>query len=327
MNTTLIAAIVRQTTVLLAQLATGGGRRVTLANTANEVFVSLVRELREQGVSNKGIADMFGLTLRTYHNKVSRLSESRTERGRPLWEALVAFIQDSGSVTRGRILDRFRADDEEIVRGVLREIVDGGLVFRSGRGDGTFYRAARPDEVPAGDTVPEAERLSMLAWVAIKRFGPVTLAALEEIVPADRAALEAAVSRLVEEGRARVQPGDAGPVYSTTHFLIPVGSVAGWEAAVFDHFQALVTTVTTKLRLRDQKAIPEDWVGGSTYGFEVRKDHPLFDEVVGHLRATRERAVALRRRVEEENERHPFPVEETIRVVFYAGQTVQGATE
>jgi hypothetical protein len=84
MSTTLIAAIVRQTTVLLAQLATGGGRRVTLANTANEVFMSLVRELREQGVSSKGIADMFGLTLRTYHNKMSRLSESRTDHGRSL---------------------------------------------------------------------------------------------------------------------------------------------------------------------------------------------------------------------------------------------------
>jgi hypothetical protein len=229
MSTTLIAAIVRQTTVLLAQLATGGGRRVTLANTANEVFMSLVRELREQGVSSKGIADMFGLTLRTYHNKVSRLSESRTDHGRSLWEALLSFIQESGTVTRARVLDRFRADEEEVVRGVLREIVDAGLVFQSGRGDGTFYRTARADEVPAEAALDETERLAMLAWVAIKRFGPVSIEALRDVVPAERTKLDEALGRLVEDGRVTVERGTPD-LYSTSQFLIPVGSVVGWDS-------------------------------------------------------------------------------------------------
>jgi hypothetical protein len=39
----LIDAIVRQTTVLIAQLATAAGVRAPLAHTANQVFVDLVR--------------------------------------------------------------------------------------------------------------------------------------------------------------------------------------------------------------------------------------------------------------------------------------------
>ena len=47
MNTEiLIDAIVRQTTVLLAQLATGSGGRAKLANTADQVFLDLVNELK-----------------------------------------------------------------------------------------------------------------------------------------------------------------------------------------------------------------------------------------------------------------------------------------
>lgn len=54
----LIHAIVRQTTVLIAALATASGQRAQLASIANLVFADLVRELREQGVGNKIIADM-----------------------------------------------------------------------------------------------------------------------------------------------------------------------------------------------------------------------------------------------------------------------------
>ncbi len=43
----LIDAIVRQTTVLIAQLATAAGARAALSHTANQVFLELVRELKE----------------------------------------------------------------------------------------------------------------------------------------------------------------------------------------------------------------------------------------------------------------------------------------
>jgi hypothetical protein len=127
----LIDAIVRQTTVLIAQLATAAGLRAPLAHTANQVFLDLVRELKEQGVGNKVIADMFGLALSTYHSKIRRLSESRSERGRSLWKATLAFIKERGAVTQADVLKRFQYDDGPSVRGVLNDLVESGMVFRA----------------------------------------------------------------------------------------------------------------------------------------------------------------------------------------------------
>ena len=67
----LIDSIVRQVTVLIAQLATSGGIRAPLSHVANQVFVDLARELEEQGVSRKVSADMFGMALRAYIRDVS----------------------------------------------------------------------------------------------------------------------------------------------------------------------------------------------------------------------------------------------------------------
>jgi hypothetical protein len=69
----LIDAIVRQTTVLLAQLATTDSGRVQLAHTANQVFLNLALELKRQGVSARVIADMFGLALRTYQERTPQV--------------------------------------------------------------------------------------------------------------------------------------------------------------------------------------------------------------------------------------------------------------
>ena len=87
----LIDGIVRQTTVLIAQLATSGGVRAPLAHVAGQVFVELARELEAQGVSRKVSADMFGMALRAYVRKVQRLSESTTFRGRSLWESTTSM--------------------------------------------------------------------------------------------------------------------------------------------------------------------------------------------------------------------------------------------
>src|SRR5262245_16711136 len=130
--TLLIDAIVRQTTILIATLATSSGQRAQLARVANLVFADLVRELRDQQVGNKIIADMFGMALRTYHRKTARMRSSRTDRGLSLWEAVLLHIQQHGPLTRAEILQRFRRDDESIVRSVLIDLVEAGLVTRSG---------------------------------------------------------------------------------------------------------------------------------------------------------------------------------------------------
>ncbi len=61
--------IVRQTTVLLAQISTAAGVRAPLAHVADQVFFELGRELEAQGVRRNVVADMFGLALRSYQMK------------------------------------------------------------------------------------------------------------------------------------------------------------------------------------------------------------------------------------------------------------------
>jgi hypothetical protein len=317
----LIDAIVRQTTVLVAQLATAPGSRAQLAHTANQVFLDLVHELKDQGLGNKVIADMFGLTLRTYHNKIARLAESTTDRGRSLWEVLLGYVQERGSASRADILARFRDDEEATVRGVLRDLVDSGMLFRSGRGDFTTYRPVRPEDAPRVDGVLD-ERTASFAWVAIHRYGPLTRAELAEHVPAGDDALDAVLARLVRDRRVTSEERAGRVFYATAECVIPFGDPAGWEAAVFDHYQAMVTAICMKLRLGKTHAAKGEWVGGSTYGFDVWEGHPLHAEVVGFLQATRGRAAALRKRVDAHNVSHSAPDGATQHVIAYVGQAV-----
>jgi hypothetical protein len=108
----LIDSIVRQVTVLIAQLATSGGVRAPIAHLANQVFVELADELQAQGVSRKVSADMFGMALRPYIRKLRRLTEGNTDAGKTLWQAVLDFIGGEGMVTRTRVLERFSRDDK-----------------------------------------------------------------------------------------------------------------------------------------------------------------------------------------------------------------------
>jgi hypothetical protein len=244
----LIDSIVRQTTVLIAQIATTAGARATLAHTANRAFQDLVRELKEQGLGNKVIPDMFGLTLRNYHKTVRRLSESSTERGRSLWEAVLAHVRREGSVRKVDVLARFARDDEVVVRSVLRDLVESGLVFATGAGERVVYRAAESGEGADAGMASSAERLADLVWVAVHHWGPVTAAELKQHIPAASEELAVALAQLTSDGRAIREGDEATARYSAEQYVIPLGSPTGWEAGVFDHYQAVVTAIATKLR-------------------------------------------------------------------------------
>jgi hypothetical protein len=143
----LIGAIVRETTVLIAQLATSGGLRAPLAHVAGRVFADLAAELEREGVPKKVSADMFGLALRTDQRRTQRLDPSQTDRGRSLWEAVLDHIAQNELVTREQLLKRFRRDDPRSLRGVVRDLIDSGLVFASGRGPRAVYRVTTADEL------------------------------------------------------------------------------------------------------------------------------------------------------------------------------------
>lgn len=317
----LIDGIVRQTTVLIAQLATSSGSRTPLAHTANQVFLSLVQELKRQGLGNKVIADMFGMALRTYHDKVQRLSESQTFRGRSLWEAVLMFAQEKETATQPEILQRFCNDDERSVRGILKDLVDSGLLSRSGKGDQAMFRVAALSAAP--DAHVELEATAMLLWVAIHRFGPLSKAALVAHIQVETSVLEQCLQILQASERVTLLgEGDAAR-YEAQQCVIPVGNPVGWEAAVFDHYQAMVTAICTKLDAGARRATQGEAVGGSTYTFEVWPGHPLEAEVTAHLQRLRELSVDLRHKVEAHNATHAAPdAGATRKIISYVGQTV-----
>jgi len=315
----LIQAVVRQTTILIAQLATSGGTRAPLAQVANQVFLDLVSELERQGVGRKVSADMFGLGLRTYQRKIQRSTESSTDRGRSLWEAVLDYICDEKMATRSSIQMRFARDDSAQVRGVLRDLCDSGLVFSSGQGPGAVYRATSEEELRALRQLRVGEGLDELLWAIVYREGPLTLENLAALTHLNHSDLEQVLTRLVDSNRVERTRDNEDTVYRTGSLFVPVGSPVGWEAAVFDHFQAMVKTICCRLRDDIATSNPGDVIGGSTYTLDVWAGHPLEEEACATLAKLREILVDLRRRLEEYNRAHKIP-EQHRQVVLYVGQ-------
>jgi hypothetical protein len=312
----LVDAIVRQTTVLIAQLATSRGLRAPLAHLANQVFFDLTRELEAQGVSRKVSADMFGMALRAYLKKIQRLGESSTDRGRSLWEAVYAFLRSREIVGRDAVIQRFAQDDEALVRGVLHDLCETGLVFSTA--SGRTYRAATDDEL--GQLGPHSpDQIDDLVWAIIYNEGPITRVDLARLGGVNAAALDGALGRLVEASRVECAPG-APARYRARVFYVPVGAETGWEAAVFDHYHAVVKTICTKLQTQP-RATEDDFVGGSTYALIVWEGHGLESEALSFLGRFRAELRALRARVVDYNKTHERPTRRK-RVIIYGGQCV-----
>ncbi|HSC87245.1 MAG TPA: hypothetical protein VLC09_08250 [Polyangiaceae bacterium] len=330
MNThLLIEAVVQQTMVFIAQLATSGGVRAPLAHVADQVFLELTRELQNQGVTKKVIADMFGMALRTYHRRVQETYQSRSVVGRTVWEAVYEYVREHEPISGGQVLSRFGRDDLEVVSGVLSDLVNSGLAFRSGRGDSAIYRAASEADfaLGAGEDIQ-----SWLVWLAVYRHGPLSLAEVQARSRLGEAACVAALQELVGAGRVAVE----GERYVAATFETPLGSTRGWEAAVLDHYQAMITAITRKLSGPGPGSHHLDVTGGSTWSFDVPAHHPLREEVFGTLGRLRSELEELRQRVDAHNASRvgaPEPTEvgaaevgaadESERVVVYVGQYVK----
>lgn len=317
----LIDSIVQQTTVLIAQLATSGGVRAPLAHVANQVFSDLALELERQGLSRKVTADMFGISLRSYQRRVVRVRESVSERGRSLWEAVFEYLSSRGVTTRAEVLTRFNRDDEELVRGILRDLVESGVVFSTGTGVDTVYRATGEEEFGQLRSAEAIRGLDEFVWAVVYRQGPVTLPRLAELVKVPLDEIKVVAARLVDAGRIQQVQLDGEPQYRSMRLVVENGAAVGWEASVYDHFQAMVRTIGARLTLDQDVEAYRSNIGGSTYGLEVGPDHPLREEVLGVLADFRTRLSDLRQRVVAYNDAHPSTGLRE-RVVVYAGEVV-----
>ena len=235
----LIDGIVRQTTVLIAQLSTSAGVRAPLAHVADQIFLELSAEIAAQGVSRKVAADMFGMALRSYQKKLRRLTESASVRNRTLWEAVMDFVSEQGSATRDRILERFRYDEEREVAAVLNDLVGQGLIYATGKGNNSMYKLSSEDDRKELAQKDTEESVLQMAWLALYRRA-LTRSELVAFLNADEHAVNAAVSRLLADGH--ISESSDGKLSAET-FLVPVGAERGWEAAVFDHFSAMAGAI------------------------------------------------------------------------------------
>jgi predicted transcriptional regulator len=315
----LIDSMVRQTTVLVAQLATSGGLRAPLSHLADQVFLELSEELDAQGLSRRVSADMFGMALRTYLRKIQRLRESASARDRTLWAAVYDFVASKDVVSRKDILDRFLRDDEGLVRGVLHDLSENGLVFTTGVGAEAMFRAATRSELGRMHELRGAA-IDELVWALVYREGPLRRDELETIVAVSRESLDASLARLASDGRVQTKQADGAVTWVARRFALPLGSPQGWEAAVFDHFRAVCQTIAQKLR-QLTRSQPDDTIGGSTFTYEVWPGHPMEEEVKGALARFRTEHGALRNRVTQYNQTHEMPENRT-RVTVYGGQNV-----
>ena len=144
-------------------------------------------------------------------------------------------------------------------------------------------------------------------WNLVYRKGPLTLPAVQTLTAADPTEIEAALDRLVKEGRVCRDEQPEGPLFSSGAFYVPLDAQAGWEAAVYDHYQALVQTICAKLRMNGAGATADDEVGGSTYTLDIWPGHPLEKEARASLRRFRDQMSDLRARIKLYNNERGLP--------------------
>jgi hypothetical protein len=164
-----------------------------------------------------------------------------------------------------------------------------------------------------------------MVWIAVQRAGEASVEELTHALSLEPAKVEQALADLCARGLVEAGQTASGTRYESHGCVLAYDDPHGWEAAVFDHFQAMVIALCTKLRLRQTHAAKNDTVGGSTFGFEVWPEHPEYDNVLGLLGRLRAEGSELRRRVAAYNEAHSAPAGQERRVVAYVGQTVVGA--
>jgi hypothetical protein len=305
--------IVRQTTVLLAQLSTAAGVRAPLSHVADQVFFELARELEAQGVRRNVVADMFGLALRSYQLKMQRLADTAGVQ-RSLWQELYSHLEQS-SLSRRELATQFPLVEPRALRAVLNDLVDSGLAYKSGRGIDAVYGLTSESERQRLQRADSVASLANLIWLALSTQGSKRRDDLERNFAASPAMIASAIERLRADGRVT----DTEGLLTAQSFEIPVGAEEGWEAAVCDHFRAVATAIGKKLSTRSSDAI--DTIGGATLSFTVHETHPKKEEVYGLLQRVRGEVGALWREVAEHNRLHPPPAESD-RITFYFGQNV-----
>jgi hypothetical protein len=310
----LVNEILRQTTVLIAQLSTAAGLRAPLSHVADQVFLELSKELEAQGLGRKVVADMFGLALRSYQMKVRRINEQPESNLGTLWQELHNDLAQS-SATRAELEHRYRRFPAKQIAAALHDMVQSGMAYSSGRGQETLFGlTSAADRRHLGQSAQLGGRCT-LCWYLVASGAANTRADLLKQMKVSAEELAPVLHELFTHGQLSEEDGQL----LAQRFEVAVGAEQGWETAVLDHFRAVATAIAAKVNR--PFSTQSDATGGGTHSFRVHPGHPFASEVYGLLAETRTRTRELWRRVSEYNEVQP-PPEGADRVTFYFGQHV-----
>ena len=142
-----IDALLQQTMVLVARLATQDGARLSLAHVTETAFAELNRELQRQGVTTRVIADMLGMAPRTYHRHVEAARQAGPGQRRTVSQEVLELMRLRQPVSGHQIKQHFSHESHDLICSVLRDLVHSRLARRSGWGETALYRVSAQAEL------------------------------------------------------------------------------------------------------------------------------------------------------------------------------------
>lgn len=123
-----------------------------------------------------------------------------------LWEDVHAFLGARAAATRAEILEHFKLDDEPTVRSILNDLVESGLVLRSGAGKESTYRAATSEELEelsVSSAANARQTNEALVWVHVCRGGPWRKDQLMDMLRLSEPVIDLAIEGLLASARIR----------------------------------------------------------------------------------------------------------------------------
>lgn len=307
----LARALLRDTTTLLAAVATQNGARMPLGPLGDRLFHGLACELHAKQIRRRVAADMFGMVPRAYLRKVRRAEESVTDYGYSLWQAVYEYIASTQGVDLSELTRRFHRDDEGVLRGVLSDLRESGLVEVSQQQQLTRYVASSGRELGAR-LARGTGGSDELVWAVIYREGPLYRETLQQVVGLPDPELDAILLRLKEAGRIFERPKRERILLCSATTVPDLDAPEHWEALVFEHYHAVVRTLTTSLGSPDAEN-----TAAATFTFDLWPGHPMAADVDRLFQNMRGEVAALRARLDAFNAKQAPRGRE--RVMIYLG--------